>query len=101
MREVLSDVTFQERNLVKSMLAAEEILDIARSLGLTVHDLLRANSSVYKERKDELLAMNEPELAAIIAAEPTLIKRPILQTANGYVIGVDEEKIAAHLLKQS
>jgi arsenate reductase len=97
MREVLSGIEFQERNLVQSMLTAEEILQIARSLGVTVHDLLRANSPVYKERKAELLAMDETALAAVIATEPTLIKRPILQTEAGYVIGLDEEKIAEHL----
>jgi arsenate reductase-like glutaredoxin family protein len=100
MREALSSTEFQQRNLVNSMLTAEEILTIARSLGVTVHDLLRANSPVYKERKDELLAMDENALAAIIATEPTLIKRPILQTETGYVIGLDEEKIAEHLRRR-
>lgn len=101
MREALSSTEFQQRNLVESMLTAEEILTIARSLGVTVHDLLRANSPVYKERKDELLAMDEHALAAIIATEPTLIKRPILQTDAGYVIGLDEEKIAEHLRQRA
>ena len=101
MREVLSEVAFEERNLVKSMLTAEEIVEIARSLDVTVHELLRANSPVYKERKEELLAMDEASLAAVIATEPTLIKRPILQTEAGYVIGLDEEKIAEHLRKRA
>lgn len=84
---------FTERNLVESMLTAEEVIDIARNLDLKVHDLLRANSPVYKERKDELKVMGEEDLAAVIATEPTLIKRPIVKTAQGYVIGLDEEKI--------
>ena len=75
------------------MLTQQEIIEIARSLDLKVHDLLRANSPVYKERKDELKAMNEEDLAAVIATEPTLIKRPIVKTEQGYVIGLDETKI--------
>ncbi len=84
---------FTERNLVESMLTAEEIIDVARGIELKVHDLLRANSPVYKERKDELKAMGEEELAAVMATEPTLIKRPIVKVGQGYVIGLDEEKI--------
>lgn len=75
------------------MLTAEEILELAGAMELKVHDLLRANSPVYKERKDELKAMGERELAAVMATEPTLIKRPIVKTEQGYVIGLDEEKI--------
>ncbi|ARU59902.1 hypothetical protein CBW65_01625 [Tumebacillus avium] len=82
-----------ERNLVEQMLTADEILELAGAMELTVHDLLRANSPVYKERKDELKAMGESELAAVMATEPTLIKRPIVKTEQGYVVGLDEEKI--------
>ncbi|TCP53952.1 arsenate reductase-like glutaredoxin family protein [Tumebacillus sp. BK434] len=82
-----------ERNLVEHMLTAAEILDLAAAMELKVHDLLRANSPVYKERKDELKAMGEAELAAVMSTEPTLIKRPIVKTEQGYVVGLDEEKI--------
>jgi arsenate reductase-like glutaredoxin family protein len=75
------------------MLSPQEILDIARSLGQGVHDLLRPACPVYKERKEELLAMNPNNLARVMASEPALIKRPIIQTEKGYVIGLDEEKI--------
>ena len=75
------------------MLSAEEILEITHSLGVDVHDLLRPASPVYKERKDELLAMDSNELVKIMASEPTLIKRPIIKSDKGYVIGLDEEKI--------
>lgn len=83
-----------ERNLVESMLSAEEITEVAKVIGLRVHDLVRANSPVYKERKEELLAMTEEELAEVMAGEPTLIKRPIIRTSIGIVVGLDEEKIA-------
>lgn len=83
-----------ERDLVQEMLSKEEILGVARGLGVTVQELLRANSPVYKERKEELLAMGEEELAAVIATEPTLIKRPIVKSGGGFVVGLDEEKVA-------
>ena len=76
------------------MLSAGEIAELAKELGLRVHDLVRSNSPVYKERKDELLAMTEEDLAEVMAGEPTLIKRPIVRTEQGIVIGLDEEKIA-------
>lgn len=68
-------------------------MEISRSLGVKVHDLLRPSSPVYEERQDELYAMEEEELAAVIATEPTLIKRPIVKTEQGYVVGLDEKKI--------
>lgn len=76
------------------MLNAGEILEVAQAMGLRVHDLVRSNSPVYKERKEELLAMTEQDLADVMAGEPTLIKRPIIQTEKGIVVGLDEEKIA-------
>ncbi|MFC4770235.1 arsenate reductase family protein [Effusibacillus consociatus] len=75
------------------MLNQEEVLEIARSLGIRVHELLRPNSPVYKERKEELLAMDEKQLSAVIATEPTLIKRPIVKADKGYVIGLDADSI--------
>jgi arsenate reductase-like glutaredoxin family protein len=75
------------------MLSAAEIMEIAGSLAIRVHDLLRPSSPVYKEQKNELLAMDEQNLAQVISTEPTLIKRPIIKTEKGYVIGLDEEKI--------
>lgn len=79
------------------MLTVTEILSIASELGVRVHDLLRPNSPVYKERHEQLLLMEEGELAAVIAGEPTLIKRPIIKTSRGIVVGLDQEKIAALL----
>lgn len=67
--------------------------EIARSLGIKVHDLLRPRSPIYQEQKDKLLVMDEDELAEVIASEPTLIKRPIIKTDQGYVVGFDEDKI--------
>jgi arsenate reductase-like glutaredoxin family protein len=75
------------------MLSAAEIMEIAGALGTRVHDLLRPSSPVYKERKEELLAMDEQNLAQVISTEPTLIKRPIIKTGKGYVVGLNEEKI--------
>jgi arsenate reductase-like glutaredoxin family protein len=75
------------------MLSVEEILELAGSLDIKVHDLLRPRSPIFQEQKEHLLAMEELELARIIASEPTLIKRPIIRGTNGYVVGFDEDKI--------
>ncbi|ASS74345.1 hypothetical protein CIG75_04675 [Tumebacillus algifaecis] len=92
-REALADLAVPERNLEENMLTQQEILELAGELGVKVQDLLRANSPVYQERTAELFAMEEAELAALMATEPTLIRRPILKTPHGYVVGLDEEKM--------
>lgn len=92
-REVLSGYEFTERDLAESMVSEDEIFEIARSLDVRVHELLRTRSPIYQEQKDQLLAMSESDLAVVIASEPTLIKRPIIKTDRGYVVGFDEDKI--------
>lgn len=93
-REIFADTEKIERNLEENMLSASEILDIARTLGLKVHDLLRPNSPVYQERQTELYAMEEQPLAELIATEPSLIKRPIVKTADELIVGLDEVRFA-------
>lgn len=92
-RDFLEGQEVVERNLVEEMLSASEVLDIARTLGVKVHDLLRPSSPVYTEREAELYAMTESELADVISTEPTLIKRPIVKSSQGLVIGFDQEKL--------
>jgi arsenate reductase-like glutaredoxin family protein len=87
-REVLAQQNVVERILVEQKLSADEIMELARALGGKVHDLLRANLPVYKGRKEELLTMEETTLAEVMATEPTLIKRPIVQTSTGIVVGL-------------
>lgn len=94
-REIFADTEKVERNLEENMLSAAEILDIARHLGLKVHDLLRPNSPVYQERQAELYEMEEQPLAELIATEPTLIKRPIVIHDGQLILGLDEEKFKA------
>ncbi|KEO84592.1 arsenate reductase family protein [Tumebacillus flagellatus] len=94
-REIFANTETVERNLEENMLTAAEILEISRTLGLTVQDLLRPNSPVYQERKDELYAMDEQSLAELIATEPTLVKRPIVKHDGNLILGLDEEKFAA------
>lgn len=91
-REIFEGSGVEERNLVEAMLTKEEIMEIARTQGVNVQNLLRPNSPVYQERKDELFAMDEGDLAALMATEPGLIKRPIIKTEQGYLIGLNEEK---------
>lgn len=46
------------------------------------------------EQQDAALA-NEEQLIDTLIAHPSLIKRPVLQTAQGYIVGFDEEKYRA------
>ena len=83
----------EERNLSEQMLTAQEVSEVANLLGMPIQDLLRPSSPFYKEHKEKLLAMEPFALAEAIAAEPTLIKRPIVKSDKGVVLGLDEAKI--------
>jgi len=96
MRTLLTELAGADvpaQDLTTQMLTAAEIIDIAQHLNLTVRDLIRPASPVFRERQDELYAMPESELAALMATEPTLVKRPIVRTARGVVVGLDEAAV--------
>lgn len=97
MREALSNVTFEERNLEESMLSPEEILAIAEDVKVSVHDLTRPHAPAYKERREELRAMDDKALAEAMSQEPTLIKRPIVQIGEHYVVGLDQAALDQRL----
>ena len=76
------DVTF--RDVRAEPLTEAEIARIVDEFGDRV---INKQSTTYRGFSD-FLKMNEPE--AQIAAQPTVMKRPVIQTDNGWYLGWDD-----------
>ena len=80
---------------LKEKLSAADILDLASRLHLPVADLLRRGEAVFKEAQNLPDLSDDAALAAWVAANPTVLQRPIVvDTATGKaVIGRPPENV--------
>ena len=78
---------------------ADEIVDVARRLGLPVADLLRRGESVFKEASDLPDLADDAALAAWLEAHAIVLERPIvLDGGSGKaVIGRPPENVQSLL----
>lgn len=67
---------------LKGGLTAEKIAQLIAESGLSVRQAIRADNKIYLQTiKDKGLA--EMEIIALIAANPSLLNRPFVETENG------------------
>ena len=95
-QEFLRDegVQFARRDYFKERFTTEELRDLLTSLGLRPSDALSRRSRAYGELiGDRDLA--DDELLALLAREPTLLRRPLVVRGDRAVIGFDREALAA------
>ena len=70
---------------------------LAALLQLSVGDLLRRNEAEYRQLQLDARVADEDELAAIIAAHPKLLQRPIVVCGGKAAIGRPPENVLAIL----
>ena len=78
---------------MKTPLNAKAIAQLLNKLNLTAADLIRANEAAFKKSGIELTAANEVALIELMAKEPRLIERPIVETDHMARIGRPPEKV--------
>jgi arsenate reductase-like glutaredoxin family protein len=57
--------------------------------------VLSTRSRVYRERKVDIDAMDDDQLLAAMIAEPTLLRRPLVEDNGQLVIGMDRKRLVA------
>ena len=74
---------------------------VLEATGLDVKKLFNTSGEVYRQEgyKTKLETLTELEALAALAANGKLIKRPLVITNDGALVGYDEAKYAAHLQK--
>ncbi len=87
--QVLSEsgADVQRRDLVREPLAREELQDLLQRTGLSVQDVLSKRSRAYRAHHLDVEPKSDEELIALMADEPTLIRRPIVIGSGDVVVG--------------
>jgi Spx/MgsR family transcriptional regulator len=82
-------VAFTPRDLFKQSLSAAEIRALARRRPDGVRGLLSTRSTQYKALGLDRKKASDAELIALMAKEPRLLRRPILDLGDRLLVGFD------------
>ncbi|MCL8206565.1 MAG: arsenate reductase [Actinomycetia bacterium] len=82
--------------MVEHPLDEGEIRELAGRVG-GVGDLVSRRSPAYRIHREAGLTDDDPRWFAILAREPRLVRRPILETDRGVAVGFDPDRWAALL----
>ena len=98
MLKIAGEGSFDERELGKSPMTTEEL-----DLLIGQHDyklFLNSRNELYRERKMKEHPPTRAEAVKLMAAQPNLIKRPLLVRGQKIVYGFDEEGFRALMAKR-
>ena len=87
-------VEFEERHIVEENPTVEELKKWIPQSGKDMRKWFNTSGLKYKELKlkDKLPTMSEEEILELLASNGMLVKRPILITENGILIGFKENE---------
>jgi Spx/MgsR family transcriptional regulator len=86
-------VAFTARDLFKQPLTTTEIRALAGRAPDGVRSLLSTRSTRYKALGLDRKKVSDDELVALMAKEPRLLRRPLVQAGERLVIGFDREAL--------
>jgi len=73
--------------------AADTLAELAKGLGISLHELMRTGEDAYKAARAEVDAMDDAALAEWLSKNPQVIQRPIVVTEKGVRIGRPPEAV--------
>ncbi|MHA6281000.1 arsenate reductase (glutaredoxin) [Salinimicrobium sp. CAU 1759] len=77
---------FEVREYLKETLSEKEIADLLQKLNMAPIELVRKEEKLWKENYRDR-DLSDAELMRVMAENPKLIQRPIVETNNKAVIG--------------
>ena len=88
-----NNVEFVNRNIVEENPTAEELSLWMDKSGLEPRKFFNTSGVLYREMnlKDKLKEMNEEEMIKLLATDGKLIKRPLLVSEEGILVGFKED----------
>lgn len=89
-----NNTEFIDRNIITETPTFEELAEWIQRSGQDIKKWFNTSGLKYKELnlKDKLLNMTEKEKIELLASDGMLIKRPLLISNKGILIGFKEEK---------
>lgn len=86
-------ISYGTRLYLDTPLTVSELETLLKKLNLSIKDIIRTKEAIWKENfKDR--EFTENELIEIVAKNPKLLERPIIEHNDFAVIARSEEKIA-------
>lgn len=99
-KKVLDDkkVDYTTHLYLNDPLTEQNLQDLVGKLGLSIKDIIRTKESIWKENfKDG--AYSDEELVQIVANNPRLLERPIIEYNDFAVVARSDDKIVEILEK--
>ena len=89
-----NNIEFEDRNIVEETPTVKELTEWIKKSKEDVRRWFNTSGLKYKELnlKEKLLTMNEEEKITLLASDGMLIKRPIVISDKGILVGFKEEK---------
>lgn len=89
-------VSYEERHIKEEKPTAEELLQWQSASGLPMTRFFNTSGQLYRqmELKDKLPTMSNSEMAALLAADGMLVKRPLLVGEDFVLVGFREKEWA-------
>ena len=82
-------------------LSKAKLKSLVTKLGLPVRQIVRTKEPLYKELDIDVSNMGDDEVIALLAANPELLERPILEYGDRAVLGRPTENVAMFLKELS
>lgn len=83
---------FEYRDLLKQPPELKELRKIADIAGVQLTDLVNTRSQAYKKLQPDLATLDDEGIAALIAGEPRILKRPLLLQGKEFLSGFKEKE---------
>ena len=94
------DITYMDRHIVEDNPTYDELKEWYIRSGLPLKKFFNTSGMLYKEQKlkDRLPEMSEDEQLHLLATNGMLVKRPIVVTDDGILVGFKEAEWNKELL---
>jgi arsenate reductase (glutaredoxin) len=88
-----SGVDFEKVNYYLEPIGEEKLRELIAKMGISPRELLRTGEAVYKELGLSKREVSDDELIRLMAENPDLIQRPIVERGDRAVLGRPTERI--------
>lgn len=87
-------IPFDKINYYIEPLSEKKIKSLLKKMDMNAVELLRKNEDAYKKLKDEIVNLSENDIIKLMAENPDLIQRPILEKDDKAILArpVDNAK---------
>ena len=92
-----SGVDFEAVDYYVDPIPKAKLKDLLRKMGMSPRELLRTKDSVYKTLRIGERDLSDAELLALMAANPDLIHRPIVERGERAILARPADRIRAFL----